>query len=326
MNRNFKILTYNILTGKYAKSGIYRECEPKYLYPKYRLQRLTDIFADFINQEYFICLQEVDLEISCKLQLYFKKNGYDFHYQSQGTISNDFMGLGIAVPSNTNITNIYKKRLSDFKDWPRQPKSTTTLISYLPITVQNYFGLNNKDLSQWYKMRNKVNFALTLEIDNEFYLTTVHIPCVYQYESSMITYVGMLLNHLGQLDGKHILVGDFNIQPDSEVYKLITEGKCSEVSLDNDYPDNDLWRPSNVNLLKLEDITSKIDYTTNCESNFYGNTNKFKGKLDYIFVSGFNYSCKHVDVLFNTTEELLHPNFANPSDHMPLSAEFDQIN
>lgn len=59
-----------------------------------------------------------------------------------------------------------------------------------------------------------------------FCVGTYHMPCLFNARPVMVMHTSMVIKHLARLAGSDPLVfaGDFNFNPDSECYKLATEG------------------------------------------------------------------------------------------------------
>lgn len=59
-----------------------------------------------------------------------------------------------------------------------------------------------------------------------FCIGTYHMPCLFNYRPVMMIHTSMAIKHLARLARKDPLVfaGDFNFNPQSECYKLVTEG------------------------------------------------------------------------------------------------------
>lgn len=59
-----------------------------------------------------------------------------------------------------------------------------------------------------------------------FCVGTYHMPCLFNVPPVMVMHTSMVVKHLARLAGSDPLVfgGDFNFNPQSECYKLVTEG------------------------------------------------------------------------------------------------------
>lgn len=65
-----------------------------------------------------------------------------------------------------------------------------------------------------------------------FCVGTYHMPCMFMIPAVMTIHTSMAIKHLTKLAGADPLVfgGDFNFTPDSECYKLATQGELTVAS------------------------------------------------------------------------------------------------
>lgn len=325
------VVTYNILSKLLCNETSYSE--PDYyasiLNYQNRYQRLWIILEKHIAKRAVICLQEVDSETSCRLQLDFKKGGYDFYYHPYGTPFNGYMGVVIAVPNQFVVKQVNRFRLVDGKEWPEVNKSYfDSLLKYAT------FGYFNNDYDNWNRMKNRFNFMLTVELEEQpgksIFVSTVHLPCAFKNSSIMITTAALAVEHLQKIAGNspYILTGDFNIVPNSEPYNLITNGYCDVTSIRNDYPANDIWNPNELELRPMKSAIrsfhgKEAEWTNYSISGVFGEKKPLKLTLDYIFVS-IHFTVKNA---FKSAEkDNICPNESEPSDHVLVWADLELIN
>lgn len=62
-----------------------------------------------------------------------------------------------------------------------------------------------------------------------FCVGTYHMPCLFTHRPVMAIHTSMVIKHLVELASSDQLViaGDFNFNPVSECYKIVTEGEMS---------------------------------------------------------------------------------------------------
>ncbi len=330
---DIKVVTYNILsrnlcnTKKYSLDHYVKE----HIDNDYRYNKLLEAFRSFIKDSYIICLQEVDKVTSCKLQIFFRSKGYDFYYDPYGDYYNGYMGVAIALPSRLKVNRVEKYRLSDGKYWPREerPQLKYTLLSWVSIGYINY----NTDYKIWRNARAKRNTMISLEIEdtdrNKYCISTLHMPCSFKNPSIMTTYVG-LVKHRSKLfaDGlPYIIAGDFNITPNSQLYKSLTDKVMCISSLLEDYNPVDKWNPNELNLDKLDSAHAvyfgrEPEYTCNTINSDIESGVEFKDTLDYILYKGLRVLNAGT---IHTKSPNVMPNQHNPSDHIPVFAYFVKL-
>jgi mRNA deadenylase 3'-5' endonuclease subunit Ccr4 len=321
-----KVVTYNILTRNYCNVKTYSP--PEYSLDvidnieRYKL--LTEVLQKFIDQNAIICLQEVDKITACDLTIFLKSQNYDFHFDPYGTVYDGYMGVAIALPTKMNVTKMDRYRLADGKEWPA-PFITSHWLNRISW---GYLGTPPPKYDIWNKARNRWNTMLSLEIDNSFIVSCVHLPCSYNDESTMLTYASLARLRAQTLaNGRpFILVGDFNILPNQTIYQALTETDFDVESLTKDYPPEDTWRPHELQLLQsaCAKVHQEPIYTTKVVSRAFDKINHFMGTLDYILVSA-TVQVHTAEVVPHNTDSYiaksLCPNEYEPSDHIPVMAE-----
>jgi endonuclease/exonuclease/phosphatase family metal-dependent hydrolase len=108
----------------------------------------------------------------------------------------------------------------------------------------------------------------------------------------------LLLKKIEEISGNipSVVTGDFNVKPDSEVYKLLTE------------------KINPHHLIDSQQLSEHGHYGSNVTYNAFGNFIEEGNKIDYIFVKN------NVKVLqHGIIGETFNGNY--PSDHMPVIAE-----
>lgn len=94
----FKVITFNILSSELAKKEWFPDTDEKYLDKNYRLNKLTDLFVEYIDENYIFCLQEVSGEWGEKLAKFFSNFNYTFCH-APFVKKNGRLGVAICYPN-----------------------------------------------------------------------------------------------------------------------------------------------------------------------------------------------------------------------------------
>ncbi|EDQ88599.1 uncharacterized protein MONBRDRAFT_32787 [Monosiga brevicollis MX1] len=135
-------------------------------------------------------------------------------------------------------------------------------------------------------------FTVAADPDQELVVATYHMPCAFRYPKIMGAHaatVGQLVQKWAQ-DVPYVLAGDFNFQPDSDCYHLLTT------------------EPDHTNMATTPD-------------------NKFCGTLDYIFLAPkLGASAASVIPHRENVQDGPYPNAREPSDHLLIWADVHVAN
>jgi len=163
-----------------------------------------------------------------------------------------------------------------------------------------------------------------LKSKKEFVVSVMHMPCNYLCPDSILLFADVAFASLNNFAGEIVptlMMGDFNILPNSLVYNFITDKtKREHVPLGWTYLLNEEWSSAYV-LSHGEEP----EYTTYAHIPGKHGEEPFKGTLDYIFVRK---NLLPRNVVFPTVpdesiKDRLVPINENPSDHLPLFAELE---
>jgi mRNA deadenylase 3'-5' endonuclease subunit Ccr4 len=293
---SIKVLTYNVLSHKLANTFNFPYTREEYLNDTNRLSLILDQLCEYIDNEYIICLQEVSLTWSGILDIFFEKSKYTTSYISYHKIESDYMGVYTAIPTN----KFYRECIV-----------YSCPIDFLPSRKYSWFKKYfpcyeaTEEIEKRVKSNNNKLIAIKLNIhDFKFWIINYHMPSDFKYEETMILHTKLIKLAIQKItrNDPYILCGDFNIQPNSIMYSIL----CSNI----DEKNNSIPLKSAY----FEFNKKEPNYTSYC----HRVNEKFKGTLDYIFYYG-------MDLLFVPKLKLnnvLMPNENNPSDHLPISAEF----
>jgi len=313
-----KIVTFNILSKKlvvkYPPYNPPREFTPEF--HEKRLLLIQEKLLKHIKSGAIICLQEVDAETSFPIQKILKENNYDFYYHPYAGEPTGYMGIAICVPSNVIIRSLDRFQLAEGKKWPKFKVSLwRRILNRMTFGFLNY----TKMYQNWFKYQFNKQFQLSIQVEKDgklFWVSTVHIPADFKMPSSMITYIGLARQHIESISNglPYVLGGDFNTEPKTPYFPIITDGTCDYSTLDKDYPPEDKWRPSSSLVRKLKSAVEGIkwtDFTVTGKSTY-------KGVIDHILVTE---EFKVLSYSKNELPEITCPNDTEPSDHIDIWAE-----
>ena len=298
-----------------------------------------------------ICLQELSTLWTSKLHTYFYKNDYYLVTGLYGNKFNGYMGVGIAIPKKLyNINDIIINRIADtyidensnvkkyddnksnntsgiFKSLKNQLKKISLTIGSLVGIGKN--NVTKEKLDPWYEANKKMNQMVILQLekkkqnksnkDSTFYIGTYHMPCMFKLPAVMMIHCAASTQYIQKIaNGKpYIYCGDFNIMPDSLMYKMLTSGKGNMTAFN--------LLPYNKFKFEVEPLKSAYKEFNNIEplyTNFAqtkGSSSLFKGTLDYIFISD-EWKVQDVVKLPNEYPQAGLPSIDEPSDHILLGA------
>jgi exonuclease III len=349
-----KILSFNILTNSYAKIGQKGYSPEHYneenFNPEKRVENIMSLVEKYIQQDYIICLQEVDLFFANKLQVFFESMEYRFYYQPYGHKGNGYMGVATAVSEKYKVEEIYRDNPIDMVNWPKTPQLTWVgkWGEYLLSNLWKKLGYpGSVDYSLYREFISRKNFLLTVRVKNThkkeedaILVGNIHMPCVYREQSFMEAYLVLVMEHLNKYSNlnkieetpmKYILAGDFNIQPNSLPYSYMTRGLMTvdtQSWISSNFPKDaeSVWK--NRKYMGLG-MTSALRLVNGQEPEFtcksHCNGNDFTGTIDYIFMSN-GLKCKQANIIKEYTSDDYLPNNFNPSDHLPIYARISLEN
>mmetsp|Transcript_1496 Transcript_1496/g.2472 ORF Transcript_1496/g.2472 Transcript_1496/m.2472 type:complete len:346 (-) Transcript_1496:962-1999(-) len=340
MSSSVKVTTYNVLSSHLSGENHFTSCEPKWLDPKYRLNLVKQKLEKELEDKAVVCLQEISHKWVGALHPFFASRGYHFVTGLYGNKFNGYMGVGVAVPTDTyEIMDVSVQRIADTKQMQRKPKPT--LIEKILNRFSGFFlflavklGLMKPKIDFWdnvlYRTNQMVCARLRQKSGGEsaqpFVVGTYHMPCMFKLPSVMVTHCSLSAQHIKRYANgdPFIYMGDFNIKPDSSQYELLTRG-----TLDKQHPDypeieaGDKWLPD------VEPPLMSAYATANGQEPDFTNYAKvrddpvFVETLDYIFYSD-GWDVKSVEALpHRDSVPGPLPNEDEPSDHILISADME---
>lgn len=320
---NIKIKTWNLLVPKYCTKETYERCNEEDLNNTKRYQLIKKQLKNDINNGLNIfLLQEVSFAWSDKLKIFFLENNFSTYEHNYGYWGNDYMGVMIAwnnkdfkaleLQKNTVADSLYIKIPENTSYKTYYYYKSTEWIKYFGSNITNFINKNivkyednyfkkiqtSSDIKIAYSRKNVLlNVRLKDNNNRQFNVSTYHMPCLFDNLYVMNKHMNTCLKIINLFSKKNfgipfIFGGDFNSQPNSEVYKILSD-KMTSVNKDDE--------PNTV-------------------YSFHKMFGEFKGCIDYIFHSkGFDkikrYEYEKIDNYM--------PNKIYPSDHRSLKASFN---
>jgi len=169
---------------------------------------------------------------------------------------NGYMGVGIAYPRNSyDLKGCEVDVLADREKWhldgkpPPKPwwsKALGWMGSFTPKLLKS----SAKPLECPFELASRrSNVMVTLHLSppfspsSSFAISTYHMPCAFRTPQMMALHSSLSVRNIQQRaeqwgTSRYVLAGDFNLKPDSGLYKMITTGQCpkddKEVRLDEE--------------------------------------------------------------------------------------------
>jgi len=183
-----------------------------------------------------ICLQEVSTLWAGDLHVYFAKHGYYFITGLYGNKFNGYMGVGVAVPTaKFDILDADITKIADTKKFQTPSKSrSSTYFQKIGSALVNLYRVVfpvAEVVNPWKEAASKANQMVTVRLrektnEKVFVVGTYHMPCMFKLPSLMMIHCALSAQHIQKKANKdpYVFVGDFNIKPDSPMYKMLTEG------------------------------------------------------------------------------------------------------
>lgn len=334
----FKFTSYNVLSSHLCEPTYFTSCNPDWLSPAHRFDKLQQKLELEMKENAIISLQEVSHLWCGKLHAFFASNGYYFVPTSYGHKFNGYMGVGIAVPlAEYHIEDVDIVRVADTKKTPK--KQRLGVVQNFIVQVQRFFqqlgsliGVYKKIESMWDNVLKRHNQMVCLRLHSRatgksFVVGTYHMPCMFKKPSVMVTHCALSAQYIQKFakGDPFVFMGDFNIKPKSSQYELLTQGDLEENHPDYPVPmdESDTWIPAVKPPLRSAYVTHSPTKTEPDFTNYakIRDDETFIETLDYIFHSD------HWDV--TAVRELPHrdtvpgplPIEDEPSDHILISAD-----
>ncbi len=242
MSTSVKVTSYNVLSSSLCEPNYFQACNPEFLAPTHRLNILKQKLDKETDTKAVVCLQEVSTLWAGELHTYFSKKGYHFVTGLYGNKFDGYMGVGMAVPlAEYEISDVNIARIADTKRMARKPKTTGILnkafekLEKIYVSTRKILGFHREVPELWdsvtYRHNQMICMRLKSKATNQvFAVGTYHMPCMFKMPSVMVTHCALSAQHLQRFAGEdpYVFAGDFNIKPDSSMYRLMTEGTIDE--------------------------------------------------------------------------------------------------
>lgn len=347
------VVSFNVLSSALSPATHFSKAVPEDCLAHNRFKVLTDKLFQYVKTGRIICLQELSREWHASLIPFFRSHGYTIVASLYGSAKNGYMGVAIACKDSLyDIIEVRNQCVADCADWPVSKNEPATQYWGMSTwtTWTNYFWEQyvrpsasrpaSPQVDEVAIAREKPNTLLMLRLvtrgqDNvdEFVVGTYHMPCAFMHRVVMVLHAGAVAKQIQEFacDTPIILAGDFNMDPDSEEYNLMTAG---EVSLETRQTLAARYPSLPESTYRLDDVLKSAYrvihgnepaftcYTTTC---YKGVETDFIGTIDYIFFSEqFTPKCA-IAIPEKPLPEYgaSLPSASNPSDHLPIGARFE---
>jgi hypothetical protein len=242
-----RIATYNVLSPLLA--GGHVAADPLHLTPAYRLALVLSKLRQECALQSVICLQEVSTSWLGPLHTFFSAYHYAYIPGMYGKRENGYMGVGIAVPlTHFELLDADVACISDTKPQPpagsplaSPPSPPPSLLgsqfsalfacsSAPPAAAEeSIFQISRRRLNQMVsvRLRRQVEGGAEGQPPSPtFAVSCYHMPCLFNNRPFMTMHCALAAQHAHRFaqGGRYILAGDFNVEPSSPQYKLLTTG------------------------------------------------------------------------------------------------------
>lgn len=327
----FRVVCYNILVPIYAeRPEFYRSCDEKYLQREHRWNLIrSELEREILQHENtIVCLQELSLPFLPRLDLFFRQLNYTFYHHLYGKKSNDFMGVGMAIPASMQLNNMHYIRLTDLLQSMNKPiEQSTDLLSWgwnsLQTFIEKFLRTPIEDPWQLAMQRENTLICLELTINGkDVCVGTYHMPCAFRQPDLMAIHSSFVKDLMFQLaNGKDfVLAGDFNLKPSDPNYRQLVEKDLPfQVPPSKTYRIQ--YRANREQILRsaYREKTGAEPVYTNYSDTPGGPS--FCATLDYIFFHG-QLTVENVLELPDHPQGLSYPDETHPSDHLMIAATF----
>eukprot|EP00035_Acanthoeca_spectabilis_P021223 m.437017 g.437017 ORF g.437017 m.437017 type:complete len:514 (+) comp18050_c0_seq1:58-1599(+) len=311
---SFTVLAYNVLCSKYATRQLYAYCPSWALEWDYRKKMILDEIKR--KDADIVLLQEVE---TCEFYAYFQP---ELHQRG-------FEGIFSAKSRARTMHERDRKSVDGCAIFFRCDifeKQKEMLVEFERLSAQ--LGRGSADILN--RVMSKDNIAIGAILQHKptkspIFVGNAHLHWDPQFKDVKVVQAAMLVHEIAKFvdvpDQKRmpiLLGGDFNSEPDSGVFKLISEGRVAI-----DHPDlvNREYAKFAEEVGFDHDLKLRSCY--NGELPYTNYTADFKGIIDYIFYSVDGLA--PIEVLGPIPEEVMEqfdgcPNPHFPSDHLPIFA------
>jgi len=338
------VFQYNILSSALAPPDHFPKNRPEDLDGPTRLDRVIKLkLTKAVADQSIIALQEVCLSWSGPLEVFFAKNGYQFHCSLYGAKHSDFMGVALAWPTKLyECLDLEACCLADTKStpWVKAPQPAAPAVSCFS-GVLDKLGLRSAapakapPFDPWTEAARRQNRMVLARLrpygGHAFVVSTYHMPCLFgsaQKVQVMNIHVALAVQRLNSMANGQpcMLLTDANIKPGDSPYKLVTTATLPESDPEFPVPfSGDSWTvnplPMRMRSAYRVCLGSEPEFTNYAITAWDGKLSEpFIETLDYIFISDHwkVLSCSELPKLAGFQGPC--PTQDEPSDHIALGA------
>ncbi len=317
-----RIFNLNILSTKLSDPMWHKHCKPEYLKTEHRWNLLKSALLFEISHESIVCLQELSEEWLSLLIPFFSFHAYTFVYDSQS------LGVGTAFQTskydllNVKIISVGEsigKKCVAFEN-EEKTNSRYYLFQMFVYWMKKKFWDRITDANDaWNRATKRKNRVVSVGLLDKKHVEIMtvfnyHMPCLFASPNVMNVHACELMSIVQQYSyGKSfVLAGDFNSQPNSDVYKLITQGLIPTLPVSKFFKHT----PQYIGLPSMASVYNNREplFTNNS-----GSHNRFTGTIDYIFHSS-HFECESTGFRWTEIPKRPFPNNVQMSDHIPIVA------
>lgn len=265
------VVSYNILSSSLSKPEYHSNSPPEAIENETRFKKLVEKLEEHIKDNSILLLQEVSERWSNRLSVIFSKINYFSVCRNYGGEFSGYMGVMIAFPLTLyQVNDIVSRKISDTVYWPND-------IRHEKHNDRDYSSKTIKTLDGCQRRHNNVLiFQLEcLKTKKNFITATYHMPCNYKDQKFMDIHAGLLVRFVQQTARglPTILSGDFNSQPTTSAYEMITTGRTSSLV------ESMFHNHKNPKRISFGDDLNKFKVKKNKNKNNKNNKNK-RGKKE----------------------------------------------
>lgn len=324
----FRVLTYNVLAEMYATRQIYPSCDSWILSWPYRRTILMHELSE--AQGDIVCLQELQYD---HYEHYLLPFMFSLGYES------------IFTQKSRESQGVYGKVDGCATFWKR---SKFVMIENYDIEfnevarrVASELGLDDAERRRFMNKLSKDNIAQLIVLDTSqsrqqlrggrtaICVVNTHLyanknqPEVKLWQT--LALVNEVESFVVERDLALMMCGDFNSEPVSSVYELLSEAGVVNARPEVDGSESSVYLPDAGNITHNLDVASAMNTVLKSEPAFTNYTTNYKGTLDYIW-----YTPSRIKVMACTAlpdeKDLLEfgdalPNAVYPSDHLMLCCD-----
>jgi mRNA deadenylase 3'-5' endonuclease subunit Ccr4 len=304
----------------------YFKSKPEFLRTDYRWNLIQSELEQEINQHKntVICLQELSLAMLPKLELFFRRLNYTFFHNLYGSRHNDYMGVGMAIPTTMQFTAINIIKVGDYLRSVSKPyEKNSNLFTWYRYIMSKFV---QPPSDPWVTAMTRSNTLICLQVmidGKSLWIGTYHMPCLFKEPNVMAIHGSIVKDLMFQMVAGQdfILAGDFNTKPEDVCYQVLTEKNHPSSNLPASATYKITYQPNREQILKsayrekngMEPVYTNFADTTS--------SSRFCATLDYIFYNGHLIVDKVLDLPDQPTSES-YPDETHPSDHLMIAATF----